>query len=116
MIRKFIITIVAISTFGCSSTYTHLELLSPSAKLDPKLSVLISTPEDGWYGDREYLNSGRMTANAVMAEFSKFAKRADVASDCESSQCLDSIEIQKYGYFVEPRILHGEDRNTEWSG
>jgi hypothetical protein len=116
VIRKFIFTIVTVSAIGCSSTYTHLYSRALSEKLDPELGVLISTPEDGWYGDREYRNSGRMTANAVMAEFSKIAKRADVTSECESSQCLDNIDIQKYGYFVEPTILHWEDRNTEWSG
>ena len=49
---------------GCSSTYKHTELKLPIAKLDPSLGVLISIPDDGWYGEHQYQNSGRMTANA----------------------------------------------------
>jgi hypothetical protein len=116
MIRKLIITIAAITTFGCTSTYNHLVSRATSEKLDPELGVLISTPEDGSYGDKVYRNSGRMTSNAIMIEFSKFTKRADITEECKGNQCLNIIETQKYGYYVEPKILHWEDRNTEWSG
>ena len=116
MLRKFILAVAIATTFGCTSTYTQLEIRSLSAKLNPELGVLISTPEDGWYGEKKYQNSGRMTSNAMVAAFSKYAKRVDVTSDCNGAQCLNDIDSQEYGYFVEPRILHWEDRNTEWSG
>lgn len=101
---------------GCSSTYTQLVLQAPSSKLNSSFGVLISTPEDGWYGNKTYRNSGRMTANAVMSAFSKYAKRADVVDDCDGDQCMENIDTTKHGYYVQPKILHWEDRNTEWSG
>lgn len=116
MLRKFILAIAITVIFGCSSTYTQVEIQAPSAKLDPGAGVLISTPEDGRYGEIRYSNSGRMTSSALQVAFSKFASRADVTSDCTGDQCLGDIDSQKYGYFVEPVILHWEDRNTEWSG
>lgn len=101
---------------GCTSTYKHSELQTTSEKLDPSVGVLISIPEDGWYQSTQYKNSGRMTANAVRAAFSKNANKVDFAFNCKNDECLSEIDIEKYGYFVKPIILSWEDRATEWSG
>ncbi|MBV1913834.1 MAG: DUF4823 domain-containing protein [Pseudomonadales bacterium] len=78
--------------------------------------MLISIPEDGWYGNTQYPNSGKMTANAVRAAFAKNANKADLAKDCKDEECLSKIDVEKYGYFVKPVILNWEDRATEWTG
>jgi hypothetical protein len=101
---------------GCSSTYKHTELKLPIAKLDPSLGVLISIPDDGWYGEHQYQNSGRMTANAVRNAFSKLVSRVDVIDNCKGEECLNNLNVEKYGYFVKLIIMHWEDRATEWSG
>ena len=36
--------------------------------------------------------------------------------DCKGKNCLESIGSNKYGYFVQPIILHWADRATEWPG
>lgn len=101
---------------GCTSTYRHSDLQAPSQKLNPSIGVLISIPEDGWYENTQYRNSGRMTANAVRAAFAKNANKVDLANGCKDEECLSEIDIEKYGYFVKPVILSWEDRATEWSG
>ncbi|MCC4834970.1 DUF4823 domain-containing protein [Shewanella sp. 10N.7] len=101
---------------GCSSSYKHNEFQSPEVKLDRSVAVLISTPENGWYDQTEYRNSGRMTANAVRSAFSKSASKVTITTDCKGQECLESIDPNTYGYFVQPIILHWEDRATEWSG
>ncbi len=108
--------LLAILVAGCASTYNYSELQGVSAALDSAQGVLISTPKDGWYADKEYRNSGAMTANAVRAAFSKHASKVDVINTCHGDQCLSSIDIEKYGYYVKPEILQWEDRATEWSG
>lgn len=116
MIRKLLIVGTITLIAGCTSTYKHSELQAANEKLDSSEGVLISVPEDGWYGNTQYKNSGRMTANAVRAAFSKHATLADIAKSCKREQCLQNIDTQKYGYFVKPVILHWEERATEWSG
>ncbi|WP_084684845.1 DUF4823 domain-containing protein [Methylohalobius crimeensis] len=116
IIRILILTTVMMVVSGCASTYRHSELQAPVAKLDSSLGVLISVPEDGWYENTQYRNSGRMAANAVRAAFSKNARKVDIAQDCRDEECLDGIDAEKYGYFVKPVILHWEERATEWSG
>lgn len=101
---------------GCSSSYKHSEYQSPEVKLDQSMGVLISTPENGWYDQTEYRNSGRMTANAIRSAFSKNTSKVTITTDCKGQECLNSIDTDTYGYFVEPIILHWEDRATEWSG
>jgi len=101
---------------GCSSSFKHNEFQSPEVKLDQSKGVLISTPENGWYEETEYRSSGRMTANAVRSAFSKNSSKVTIATDCKGEACLASIDTETYGYFVQPIILHWEDRATEWSG
>jgi len=101
---------------GCSSSFKYNDFQSPEVKLDQNMGVLISTPENGWYDDTEYRNSGKMTANAVSRAFSKNASKITITTECKDKSCLESIDTNAYGYFVQPIILHWEDRATEWSG
>lgn len=116
MIKKLLALSAILLVTACTSTYRHSELQTPAANLDPRLGVLISTPEDGWYENQQYRNSGQMTANAVRSAFAKNARKVDLAKNCSGEECLGSIDIEKYGYFVKPVILHWEERATEWSG
>ena len=111
-----IITAALLVLSGCSSSYKHSELQSPEVKLDRTVGVLISTPENGWYDQTEYIESGVMTANAVKNSFSKNSQKVTITSKCEGMDCLNTIDINAYGYYVQPIILHWEDRATEWSG
>ena len=116
MKTKLLYLFLIILVTGCASTYKYKELQSIEIKLDSSKGVLISTPEDGFYGSTQYHNSGRMTANAVRAAFSKYASRVDVINTCHGDDCLNSIDTEKYGYYVRPEILHWEERATEWTG
>ena len=101
---------------GCSATYTHEVVSDPRVTLDRGKGVFISTPKTGWYGRTEYRDSGKMTANAIKAAFSRFTSNVVVTEQCTGMDCLKVIQTDRYGYYVEPQILHWEDRATEWSG
>lgn len=101
---------------GCSSSYKHSELQSPEVKLDRNVGVLISTPENGWYDQKEYKKSGVMTANAIRKSFAKNSRKVSITAKCKGMDCLNTIDVNDYGYYVQPIILHWEDRATEWSG
>lgn len=116
MKSKLLCLVTAILAAGCASTYTYNELQPVTTRLDRTRGVLISTPQDGWYGTIQYRNSGKMTANAVRAAFSKYASRVDVVDSCHGDDCLSGIDTERYGYYVKPEINHWEERATEWSG
>ena len=116
MKSKLLFIFIAVLTIGCASTYRHNALQTITIKLDRSQGVLISIPEDGWYGNTQYRNSGRMTANAVRAAFTKYASRVYIDNSCHGGECLNTIDIEKYGYYIKPEILHWEERATEWSG
>lgn len=116
MIKRLLILSAILLITACNSTYRHSELQTLSTKLDPRQGVLVSIPEDGWYESQPYRNSGQMTANAVRAAFAKNARKVDLAKSCRDEECLENIDIEEYGYFVKPVILHWEERATEWSG
>jgi hypothetical protein len=108
--------IIALLITGCTATY-HQQALSDNArKLDKGKGVFISVPEDGRYGNHEYFNSGKMTANAVKAALLKYTNTVKVSNECHADNCFSVIPIETYSYYVKPEILHWEDRATEWSG
>lgn len=108
--------IVLIFLAGCAASYDQSTVLETTAKLDSSEKVLVSIPENGVYGNDTYRNSGRQTANAVRTAFSKLGVTTDVTERCHGLNCLELEGIDRYGYYVQPVILHWEDRATEWSG
>jgi len=113
---KFLLVVSMLVTAGCASTYIVNESKPIDTKLDSSLPVLISIPKDGSFGNNNYTNSGRMTANAVKSAFVKHVSQVDISENCQGNTCLSEADSIKYGYYVKPVILHWEERNTEWSG
>jgi len=113
-----VLFIVSISIFlsSCAASYNQQILKDATSKLERDKGVFISTPRNGWYGKIEYKNSGKMTANAVKAAFSRFSNSVYISEECVGLECLKTAVTTKYAYYVVPEILHWEDRATEWSG
>ena len=105
---------------GISTSLTELKQPKVAklmeTKLNPYAGILISVPENGWYGEKTYTNSGKETAKAVKNAFLKHSKIVVISDSCKKEDCLKSIDVEKYAYYVKPEILHWEDRATEWSG
>lgn len=116
MLRAIVVMVALSLTVACTPTYNQANLHPNSQSLDSSKGVLIAIPRDGWYGNQRYQNSGTMTANAVKSAFSRYALTVNTIDQCADASCLASIDTDKYGYFVQPVILHWEDRATEWSG
>lgn len=118
MKKLFSITcaLIALSTTACTSNYDYKAMAAPSAQLSSDKAVLISVPPNGTYTTTVYENSGEMTAEAFATAFSTYAPNVAITNDCHGKSCLKSAHSSKYGYYIEPTILHWEDRATEWSG
>lgn len=109
----FIVGVLLLAS--CASQYRRDVISAPSSKLERHKSVVVATPKNGFYDNREYRSSGRETAAVVQSAFSRFASNVVVNAKCSEIGCLKS-ETSNYDYLVIPEILHWEDRNTEWSG
>jgi hypothetical protein len=101
---------------GCSSTFKHSEIIPLTEKLDTSKGVLISIPKDGWHKNIKYDKSGEMTAKAIKDAFSQYVSKVDLVAECSNDQCLNTIDVTEYGYFVKPEIVHWEDRATGITG
>ncbi len=113
MKNVFALLLVPVVMTGCTSTYNMEVLKSPSGKLQRTHSVAIKTPSNGSFEGQSYSGSGRMTADAFKAGFSRYSSDAKLVSTGETRG--DYAGLQKV-YYVEPEILHWEERATEWSG
>jgi Domain of unknown function (DUF4823) len=116
MMKVLLIALIGIFFSGCAASYNQQILKSPTSKLERGKGVFISTPKNGWYGKIEYKNSGKMTANTLKAAFFRFSNNIYISEDCFGLKCLKTMPTEKYAYYIEPDILHWEDRATEWSG
>ena len=52
----------------------------------------------------------------MRSAFLRVGPRAEQVGRCDLADCLERAAAGGYGYYVEPQILHWEDRATEWSG
>jgi Domain of unknown function (DUF4823) len=68
-------------------------------------AINVSTPEDGIYMEDVYPNSGKVVARKLVAALTPYYPGSSVSNEAGPS-----------GYLIEPKILHWEDRATEWSG
>ena len=114
---RFILLIVAsIVLAGCAAKYDQISLSNPDTKFSKEGPIIIATPADGFYETKEYRSSGRMTALAVRSAFVRQSSNTKIAQDCKELECLKERYPNKFQYYVIPKILHWEDRATEWSG
>ena len=107
---------LALLLSGCAATYKQNMLSSPQGKLERGKSVLIATPKNGYFENKEYEGSGAKTASVIHAAFARYSNSVAVSPTCMDLPCLQIESSRKYDYYVVPEILHWEDRNTEWSG
>jgi|SRR3989344_694093 len=115
--RSLCIVIISTVLLGCADTH---ELLRNERDgrlmLDRNASAFISIPKDGVYGGIVYQGSGQNTAQIILAAFSKYFTRVDVARTYgEYKESLDQAKKEGYNYLIYPTILEWEDRATEWS-
>ena len=113
--NRFILFFIAYILVGCTATYTRIDLTEPSSKLSKEKSVLIVTPTNGFYLNKEYTASGRRTALSVRSAFAQHANNVTVLAGCKKLICLQKTYATNYDYYVIPDILHWEDRATEWN-
>ncbi|SEH32105.1 protein of unknown function [Magnetospirillum fulvum] len=117
MVRGMAVLIVVALTAGCSSKYRVDSYEGPQGKLPTSASFYVSMPQDGSYGSEYYSGSGLMTANEAVTALSHHVakvRRANVVEDTEVA--LAKAKSNDCRYLFEPRILHWEERATEWSG
>ncbi len=113
------IPFLLLALLGCVHTYEVLPS-GPSAqasRISSGSSILVGVPRDGRYGDQVYVGSGQMTTQAIVAAISAHARVVRGAHDVLSlEENLVVARNEKLQYLIYPRILHWEDRATEWSG
>ena len=104
---------------GCASEFeihrskVGINPLAPAASE----SVYVSLPADGTSGSGNTLGPGHFAANAVAAYFSKNGGSAVVGDKPETpDEGLRTAGSRRFTYCASPKVLHWEDRATEWSG
>ena len=114
-----VLAIICFSLFmiGCSHTYELRRSNTNVEKLKVSSSVYVALPEDGRFHQTVYHGSGKMLADEIIIAFSIYFKNIVIGEKIENfEQALNTASINEYSYLIYPRIIHWEDRATEWSG
>jgi hypothetical protein len=110
---------IVLGLFGCVNKH---ELVRPNssmsnAKLERQATAYIAVPQDGIYGQTTYKGSGETTTQVIQAEFAKHLRHVVTGVEHQTfDSALSMAQYEGLTYLIYPRILHWEDRATEWSG
>ena len=116
--KNFIAVLFALSVAflmsGCTASYQG-DFLRPQVAMQPQTRILIVTPENGQYGDDEYLTSGDDVTKALAKEMETYSKQISVIPTTVKIEDIRDEDLQNNDYIFIPQILHWEDRATGWS-
>ncbi|MGE8503852.1 MAG: DUF4823 domain-containing protein [Pseudomonas sp.] len=113
-LQRLLVSAVLLLLTGCMDS-THF-IKDQSGSIPARASYYIAQPDDGMYGAKTYVGSGKMTSAIIKAALQKNSQTVVSARRVESfDQALDSARLSGCSYLVFPIILHWEDRATEWN-
>jgi integrase len=73
--------------------------------------------ENGVYGDKLYVGSGKNVSQLLLQAFTKHSINVESGNDYQSfNEAMAFAKSKGYGYLIVPTILEWEDRATECSG
>lgn len=102
---------------GCKTTTVQPTVSALGTKLDRGSIIYVATPQDSSYGGKPYQGSGATVASAFDAALSRYADSVIVGERRElTSELVAIAKEKKCSYLFIPKIMHWEDRATEWSG
>ena len=101
---------------GCADSTRLIKNHSEYYTLPTNSSFYVSLPEDGIYGIKPYPGSGKMTSLIIKSSLSESSRKVAMGRKVENFElALNSTRAGGYDYLVIPKILHWEDRATEWN-
>jgi hypothetical protein len=104
---------------SCTSTYN---IRKASSNLDERIvlnrdaKIMITVPEDAFYGQKSYQNSGKMTSYAIRDALQEYTRNLQVISQYQNILGISDEVISSYDYIFVPNIRKWIDYATEWSG
>ena len=82
--KVFILMLGFFFVIGCTkNSYNYKFLKEPPSKLRKDVGVFLIKPKDGWYGNKTYNNSGKMTSQALKNEFLNYTSSVHISSECK---------------------------------
>lgn len=115
-LRFVLLFVISALVSGCVDKFETESYSPPTSVISSSAKALILRSEDGQYAGKPYLNSGRMLTDQVEIAVASRLAQATVAQASDVESALAQARSTGVEYVIEPRILHWEDRATEWSG
>jgi len=121
LVKSVVVIVFAILVASCAAYDEKYETTSVldnrTGTVSKDASFLVSVEADGKYIDKPYPGSGDMARMAMVNALSNYASDVSaipgfVSEEAATSDARDRNAV----YLVYLRLLHWEDRVTEWSG
>ena len=105
---------VAMLCSGCITQHVQRNMMET---LDSRRTVYVAVPEDGQYGEIKYVGSGMQAATSLAAQARDRFAGVQMGMQVQTLAEADAAAREaKTGYLFYLKIIHWEDRATEWSG
>jgi hypothetical protein len=116
--RLILASIVPLLLTACPGTYRAKDTVTSQPNGLRCDSIFIAVPTDGGFDGKPSVGSGQFVAHRAAEEFSKFARKAEIApSDLQGrADLLAAARNAGAAYLVLPEITHWEQRYTAYDG
>ncbi len=117
MYKIFSVLLVVMLVTGCASKYRVDSMSAPTQKIDTTATFYLALSKDGQYNGANYAASAEAVNRSIERELTIIGATVVGASNVETlNEALSQASINDAEYLFLPRIIHWEDRVTEWSG
>lgn len=105
---------LSLALLACTADYKIIQ--NTHSTLSIRDTYYVSTPENGQYDGKPYLNSGVMTRDILFAGLIERGAKGIKGQQVSREQAVEDAQKHQCTRVMYPEILHWEDRATEWSG
>jgi hypothetical protein len=121
LVKSVVVFVLAIFVVSCAAYDEKYETTSVldnrTGTVSKDASFLVSVEADGKYMDKPYPGSGDMARMAMVNALSKYAfDVSEIPGFVSEEAATVDARDRDVAYLVYLRLLHWEDRVTEWSG
>lgn len=116
--RKLIVLLMVVTLLlsGCYVASNNVLRSNYNDQLCETDSIAVLVPRNGRYGGKIYQDSGAIVASKIRESLLNSYREIETLNVGTVENALPKCKSAQIRYLVVPRIIHWEDRATNWSG
>lgn len=119
MCKNLLFLVAVAFCFSCTASFQVTHCVSPESRrsLPPGTSILVGMAADGSFKEKQYAGSGKTVTTEIVRALSRCIPKVEALQEPATiEEGMAQARVRGFTHFLQPTVLHWEDRATEWSG